>query len=263
MRIASAGHAAFSLLLIGIGIQGLITGDFTTVWQPVPIGVPAREALAYLCAVVSIGSGVGLLSPRTAGHAGRALLVVLLLWLAAWRVSALFRLPLIEGSWSLADTMVMAAGAWILYAWFAPDWDQQHVRFAVGSRGVRIATVLYGAGLIPFGYAHFANLQGTAALVPRWLPWPVGWAYVTGGAFVAAGVAIVIGVCGRWAAALSAVQIGLFGLLVWVPMLVAGPRRAFQWMEFATTLALTAAAWVVADSYRRAPPITRLRGRQL
>jgi hypothetical protein len=46
---------------------------------------------------------------------------------------------------------------------------------------------------------------------------------------------------------------GLFGLLVWVPILAKGPVTHFQWMEFATTVALTAAGWVVAESYRRAP----------
>ena len=59
MRIVSAGHAVFAALMIGIGIQGLTTGEFTTVWQPVPKGAPAREVLAYLCALLSLASGIG------------------------------------------------------------------------------------------------------------------------------------------------------------------------------------------------------------
>jgi hypothetical protein len=74
MRIASAGHAVFAALMIGLGIQGLLTGEFTTVWQPVPKGVPAREVLAYLCALLSLASGIGLLWRRTAGLAARVLL---------------------------------------------------------------------------------------------------------------------------------------------------------------------------------------------
>ena len=53
--------------------------------------------------------------------------------------------------------------------------------------------------------------------------------------------------------AAAALGMGLFGLLVWVPRAAAGTLSAFQQLEFATTLALTAAGWLVADSYRGAP----------
>jgi len=60
---------------------------------------------------------------------------------------------------------------------------------------------------------------------------------------------MLTGVDARLAAALSALQMGLFGLLVWVPSVLTGSVSAIQWGEFATTFALTAAGWVVADSY--------------
>jgi uncharacterized membrane protein len=250
MRIASAGHALFAAIMIALGIQGWVKGDFTAVWQPVPKGAPAREVLIYLCASISLASGVGLLWRRTAAVAARLLLAFLVLWFLLWRVRPLFLTTLVEGSWSCGETMAMMAGAWVLFAAFATDWDRQRLGFAIGDKGVRIARVLYGLALIPFGYAHFAYLKHTADMVPGWLPWHLGWAYFTGATFVAASVGILLGVFARLAAALSALQMGLFGLLVWLPALAAGPLNTFQQGEIATTLALTAAGWVVAESYR-------------
>ncbi|HZE89499.1 MAG TPA: hypothetical protein VE404_08130 [Verrucomicrobiae bacterium] len=229
----------FAATIAALGIVGMIQGGFTQTWSGVPKGFPAREALAYLCALVSLATGIGLLWRRAAVLASRALLTCLLLWLVLFRISHIFLVPtILDTWWGCGDTAVMAAGAWALYA-----------RLAGGDRGLRLAGVLFGLAMIPFGVAHFTSLQDTAGLVPGWLPWHEAWASFTGAAFLAAGVAILIGVCARPAAVLSAVQMGLFTLLAWVPAIAAGPN-AFQWSEFVDSWALTAGAWMVADSYR-------------
>ncbi|HEY4256427.1 MAG TPA: hypothetical protein VGM66_04355 [Candidatus Udaeobacter sp.] len=238
--------------MIALGIFGLIQGNFTPTWAGVPKSVPLREVLAYLCALVSLATGIGLLWQRTAIVAARVLLIYLVIWLLLFRLPNIFRAPTaLDTWWSLGDTMVMTAGAWVLYAWFANDRDAC-LSFATGDRGLRIARLLYGLALVPFGVAHFTNLKDTVPLVPGWLPWHVAWAYFTGGAFIAASVAVLIGVYARLAAVLSTIQLGLFTLLVWVPIVAAGPK-AFQWSEFLDSWALTAGAWMVADSYRNMP----------
>ena len=250
MRIVRASHAAFAAVMIAFGILGLIRGDLTVLWEPVPTAIPAHEVLVYICAVVSLASGIGLLWRRTAALAARVLLALFVLWLLVWRVPGLFRLSLVEGTWSCGKTLVMTAAAWVVFVWLANDWDRRRLGFATGDKGLCIARVLYALGLIPFGVAHFLYPAPTAALVPGWLPWHMAWAYITGATFIAASLAILIGKFARPAAMLSALQMGLFGVLVWAPLVARGSLSAFQWGEVVITVALTVAGWVVADSYR-------------
>jgi uncharacterized membrane protein len=251
MRIASVSHAVFAAIMIAIGIVGLVKGNFTPVWDPIPHD---SHALAYLCSFISLATGIGLLWQRTAAAAARVLFASLLLWFLLLRVPNIILSPTFGVFWPGFETAEMLAGSWVLYTWFAAGWDTQRLGFLTGKKGLRIARVLYGVTLIFFGFAHFYDLKDTVSLVPSWLPWHVGWAYFTGGAFIAAGVAVLIGVYARLAAALSALQMGMFTLLVWVPIIAAGSKDHFQWSEIFVSAALTASGWVVADSYRDKPP---------
>ena len=253
VRTASAGHAVFAATMIAIGIMGLVHGDFTPIWQGVPGDLPARAALAYLCAFICLAAGFGLLWRRTAATAARVLFAYLLLWLLLFKLRFIILQPLVEGSYqSCGENAVIVAGAWILYAWFASG-PNRRFGFAAGDRGVRMARALYGLALVAFGLSHFAYVGLTAPLVPGWLPAHTFWAYFTGCTYLAAGAAVLVNVHARLAAALSAVQIGLFTLLVWAPIVATGHASAQHMAEFVVSWTLTAGAWVVADSYRDKP----------
>jgi uncharacterized membrane protein len=254
MRIVSLGHGIFAATLITLGIMGLIKGEFDPTWPTVAKGVPAREALVYLSSFVYLLCGTGLLWRRTAAAASRLLLAYLLAWLLLVRLPQVFLLhPTLLAAWGFGETAVIVAGAWVLYVSFAGDRNGRRLGLASGDNGLRIARALYGVALVPFGLAHFFYLKETVVLIPGWLPSPATWAYFTGGTFIVAGLAVLSGVYARLAATLSALQLGTFLLLVWVPRVAAGSVNAFQWGEFVVTVALTASAWVVADSYRGMP----------
>jgi len=245
IRVASFGHALFAAILIAIGIVGLVTRDFGVIWSGVPKATPARAAIAWLCAFVCIGCGIGILLRRTALLAARVLFLFLVAWMLAFRVPLLFTMRGAPAAWWVCgETAVVMAGAWVLCVWFGA---RSRLAFATGDSGVRIAGMLYGLALIPFGVAHFTFLERTVGLVPGWLPWHTAWAYFTGGAFVAAGIALVLGVFAPLAATLSTIEMGLFTVIVWVPIVVRGTDAA-NWNEFVDSVAMTAGGWLVADA---------------
>ena len=253
MRIASVGHLLLAVAMISLGILGLVHGKLAPLWDPVPPNIPAREVLAYLSSLISLATGTGLLVQRTATLAARVLFASLMLWLLLFRVPDIFLVHNFDAFWPFFETGVMVSAAWVLYTWFAADSDRKRLSFVTGNKGLRIARILYGLAMIFFGLGHFRYLDNTISLIPHWLPWHPFWARFTGCALIAAGIGILIGVFARLAAALSTFELGLFVFLVWVPILAAGSKDAFQWSETILSAVLLTGAWVVAESYRDTP----------
>ncbi len=251
---ATFARVLFAASLIALGITAVVRRSFVPVWTGVPKDFPARMAVVWLCAFISLGCGLGLLWRRTAAIASRLLLACLVLWFLLFRIPLIFRAPKNPAvSWVCGETLVMIAGAWVLFIEFADR--RSRLGFLTSDRALRIATALYGLGLIPFGVAHFTFLERTVGMVPGWLPWHLGWAYFTGAAFIATGLALVFGVFTRLAATLSALEMGLFTVLVWGPILIARPD-AGQWDEIVDSCVLTGAGWLVAECYRGMPWLT-------
>ena len=253
MRVARASHVFFAVVLIGWGILGLVKGDFAPGWQPVPVSMPAREGLVYLCAIVCIAVGAGMFWRRTSALAARVFFFWLLIWLLLLRLPWMVIAFGIDHWWSASSTALITAAAWTIYISLADDWDRRRFGFITNKKGLLIARVLFGLGLIPIGLAHFLYVEATAPLVPPWLQWPVFWAYFTGASFIAAGLASITGVLARLAAVLVTLQIALMTIFVWLPLAAEGRLTAFQWGELELSIVLTACTWVVADSYQEAP----------
>ncbi len=240
MRSAEAARVAFAASLVAVGGHALVTQHIVGIWGPVPRFVPLQAVLPWLIGVLVIACGLGLPWRRTAPVAARVLLGWLLLWLVA-RLAEAAMAPAVEGYWSgCGETLVPAAAAWALQS-------------RAGARGRVVARVMFGLALIPFGLAHFIYLKETSSLVPAWLPAPRAWAMLTGGAYLAAAIALLTGVLARLAAVLVALQIAGFTALVWLPIVASGHADASSWSETVISLMLTAAAWVIAEALRPGP----------
>ncbi len=228
----------FATGIIALGIVGVVYGDFAGIWQAFPASVPVRHALGHALAALMLICGAALMVKRTEALAARALLIFFALLLIVIKLPPVLKTPLVVGSWqSMSEMLALLTGAWVLCAFSA--------------RATRLAQLVFGFALIPFGLSHFAYLNLTAPLIPAWLPFHTALAYFTGAAQVVAGLAILFNILARLAATLEAVMLSAFTVLVWVPMLLATPTSPGTWSEFATSWAISGAAWLVATSILR------------
>ena len=246
----------FAIGMIGLGMLALIYGDFALVWQPVAPWVPGRTALAYGSGVLMLLCGAGLVFRATAAWAVRILFPYLIVW-ALLKVPALIVAPQIEGVWlGFGELAVLLAGGWILFARLSALSDGSALAFATGESGIRIAKYLFAIWVIPIGISHFFYVKETINLIPTWIPFRPFWAYLTGAGHIAAGLAILLSVVPRVAAAAEAAMLSVITVLVWVPAILAAPRTRLPWTAFFISWAITAAVWVVAQNIQGRSALT-------
>jgi len=241
------GRRVYGLGVMALGMVCLAWGDFD-LGQPVPKNFPDRIALAYAAAAFMLVAGAAVEWRRTAAWGAAALTAYYALIVVILMDGRVVLAHYAEfGSYSdIAEQLAIAAGGLIVYA------ANAKIDAALAARLTRLGQLVFGVCALLFGGAHFFYMNLTAAMVPKWLP-PTQefWAYATGIGHIAAGIAILSGVQAHLAAILLTVMFASFTPLVHAPMLLANPASYMNWTENALNLALTGAAWVVADSLSR------------
>ena len=252
---SGVGRMALALILVGLGVRGLWTGEFAGPWQRIPIDyLPGRTAWAYATAGVELAIGLGLLWRRAALAASWALLIFTGLWAVLLKLPAVVAVPAMEATWlGLGEITVIVAAAWLLFlARARVNHGAPASPPAVSTAGVIAARSLYALSLAAIGLSHFFYLPETVSFVPAWLPSPVFWAYLSGAGDLAACCVILLGIQPRLAASTEAAMLMLITLLVWLPGAIAAPGDA-SLTPLLMSAAIAGGAWVVADSYLALP----------
>jgi uncharacterized membrane protein YphA (DoxX/SURF4 family) len=92
---------------------------------------------------------------------------------------------------------------------------------------ILLGPVFYAAPIAAFGSEHWTLTTVIAAIIPRWIPWHMFWAYVVGTCFIAAGLSLVTGVQERLAAGLLGLTFFLFVVLMEAPAYTRNPQSRF------------------------------------
>ena len=237
------GRLVFGASAVLFGVIALMWHDADT-WQNLRHiwSLPFGAVIGACLMIALIAGGIGAVYPRTARLASVALCVVYLCFsLACVRdvVAAANIYDKYGGSFFLFFSLF--CGAIALYAATQTD-APRAVRFG------RVARLGLGVCAVSFTLGQALLLRDTAQLVPKWIP-PnqMFWAILTTIAFALAALAILINRQARLATRLMTLMLALFGALVWIPRLIAHPHTHFNWSEFALTLLIAGATWMVAD----------------
>jgi uncharacterized membrane protein len=255
-RNMEPGHALFALAMSGLGVLGLVYGDFALQWQPVPPGIPWRQGFAYLSGAIMFLGGIGLFAKPFAARCALALSIYLLIFWVAPQSLKVAPALLSVGSWlGFCETLTAAVGGWILWSCLRPQGLETG---PAGAAGLHVARRLFGMACLVFGLSHFAYANFTAGMIPAWLPLRIGLAYATGAGHAAAGLAILFGIRPRLAATLEAAMMSSFVALVHIPSLWTSPDWAptarIQCTALFWATALAGSAWIVAQSFGKRPP---------
>jgi len=214
--------------LFGLGLLGLVCGDFALLWQPVASWIPARTALAYLTGALECATALGLLFRATRHWAVRILFPGLILW-QLLKVSDILAAPTVEGSYlSYGETAILLAGGWILFARLADLSPASPFSFVTSEKSVRLARIYLGLWIIPIGLSHIVYQDAAVHLIPMWLPNRAFFAWLTGLGQIASGLGLAFNVLPRAAAYAEAAQLWLYTLLLWVPAVLFGPNTDVQ-----------------------------------
>jgi hypothetical protein len=229
---SNLGRRVFGVAALALGLITLVWHDYNGWHQP--------RYIVYAAAAALIFGGAAIQFRRTAKPGALVLSVVYLIFVLLC-VPQIVAKPQIYNSWgNFFEQFSLVSGAAIVYARLSSAWSRETLN--------RIGRILLGICTVSFTLEQAAYLHATAHLVPKWLPpSQMFWAVTTTVLFALAAVALLANRMALLAARLLTMMLVLFGLLVWVPLLLSDPHSHTNWSETAETFAIAGAAWILAD----------------
>ncbi len=147
----------------------------------------------------------------------------------------------IYNSWgNFFEQFSLATGAAIVYARFSSACSPETL--------IRSGRILLGICAASFTFEQAIYLDATTSLVPKWFPpSQMFWAVTTTVLFALAALALLMNRVTLLATRLLTIMILIFGIFVWVPLVVSDPHSHTNWSQSAETFAIAGAMWILAN----------------
>jgi uncharacterized membrane protein YphA (DoxX/SURF4 family) len=252
-KIILSGRLVFAIAIVALGAEHLVCARAGELRIPVIPWVPGNPFIAYLTGLALLAAGVCIAMNWRARLASLFLGIFYLVCVLFLELPRAAVAPLdLSIRTAVFEPLALAAAAFTL-AGLLPSGrlnflELNPVASSIAGGLIKSGPPLFALSSIVFGIDHFLILDYIASLIPPWFPGALFWAYFTGAAFVAAGVAIATG----WMAYRAALALGLM-FLIWF-LFLHGPRvitnpgshNPNEWSSAFIALGMCGASWIFA-----------------
>jgi len=123
---------------------------------------------------------------------------------------------------------------------------------------VALANLCFAMPLAVFGAEHLSAAQGISLGVPKYMPWPLFWAYFVGLALIAASLSIATKIQVQWSGFLFGCMMFLFVAMMDLPGTLAEPHNRIAWALLAREMSFGAGGWALAATAMSASQSSKL-----
>ena len=214
------GRHVFGAAALALGLITLAWHDYNG-WH--------LHYLVYPAAAAEIFGGAAIQFRQTA-KTGAVVLGAVYLVFALLCLPGIIAKPQIYNSWgNFFEQFSLVSGAVIVYARLSTPWSQERLIVSAAFFWASVPLPL------PSNRRFILTLPN---LVPKWLPpSQMFWAVTTTVLFALAAVALLANRIALLATRLLTMMLVIFGLVVWVPLLLSDPHNCANWSETAETFA--------------------------
>lgn len=261
-KIITKGQFLFGIAIVAFGVENFFCAHLGLEVRGVP-WFSTNLFVAYLTGIFLVAAGLSVMANVQARGTATLLGFLFLFYVLVLELPQVAAKPMgISLRTVFFEALAMGSSAWTLAAALPSGGSGSRPRGGILDNLIRSGPYLFGISSVVFGIDHFLVLDVIASLVPPWLPGHLFWAYLTGTAFVAAGISIVIKRMDQLAAFMLGTMFALWFLILHSPRSVSAtlshnPNIQNEWSSAFIALGMCGGCWIVAwHAQRRRRPMT-------
>ena len=255
-KIIAKGQLLFGIAMAAFGVEDFICARLGLVVRGSVPWYPTNPLLACIDGVVFLVAGFSIAANVRARLSAIVLGLLFLLCVLLVEVPLIIAAPRDLSIRSVFFEGLAFGAAALILAGILPSGRSALRRNSVLDKLIASGPYLFGVSSLVFGIDHFLILGFIVSLVPAWMHAGLFWAYLTGGAFVAAGISILIKRMDALAGTLLGTMFLLWFLLLHAPRVVSALRSHAagapdEWSSAFIALGMCGGSWICAWNARQ------------